>query len=621
MSLRSFVYLAALGLLGTALPAQAGEPGPQAPFVTRTYQIADLLVPIGNGGGPVPPTKEGDLIELIVSAVRSRTWEGHGGAGTIAYHPLTMALVVNQTAEAHAEIGDLLKALRREQDQQVVLEMRIVSVSEACYENLALAFGEIEAKAGAAMPAVSFLKGERGLKHFMEALQEDAASNIMQAPKLTALNGQRAVVNAIDRQAYVTGVDVVRTPREETVAPREEVFEVGLKFAVRPIIAADRRSVALDLDLNLTSLDSEKVPLFPVTTSISPRFPDGGAGAPGAPVAFTQFIQQPNFTTLSAKKKFCVPEGGTVVLHLGKRMQEVRHEEAPPVLSKVPYLNRLFKTVGYSRSTEHVLCLVTARIVVEEQEEEVKKVASSQELVQASYVEPPVAAHVLAQAVAQAPTFAPTPTPTRAPTPTQTLTLRPVPKDTTPTKVRHARSRAIKLRYTLEDVGPSAVKTVEVWETRDALIWRRLPEDASPKGACTVEVKGEGRYGYLLVPRSGAGLARQAPRGGELPQLWVEVDETKPVVNLYRLEVGRGPDAGKFTVCWTASDAHLRASPIAIKYSTAPTGPWKEVPGMGKLPNVSPRTVSSEGLPPECYLRVEATDEAGNVGVSQPPRR
>ena len=46
-----------------------------------------------------------------------------------------------------------------------------------------------------------------------------------------------------------------------------------------------------------------------------------------------------------------------------KRLTEARNEYGPPVLSKIPYVNRLFRNVGYGRCAEHVLVLVTPRII------------------------------------------------------------------------------------------------------------------------------------------------------------------------------------------------------------------------------------------------------------------
>jgi Flp pilus assembly secretin CpaC len=108
-------------------------------------------------------------------------------------------------------------------------------------------------------------------------------------------------------------------------------------------------------------------PLFPITTFITPVFE---GGAVGQPVPFQQFLQQPSFSTITVNTTVNVPDGGTVLVGGLKRMSEGRNEFGPPVLSKIPYLNRLFKNVGYGRETESILLMITPRIIIMEEEEE-----------------------------------------------------------------------------------------------------------------------------------------------------------------------------------------------------------------------------------------------------------
>ena len=66
-----------------------------------------------------------------------------------------------------------------------------------------------------------------------------------------------------------------------------------------------------------------------------------------------------------------VPDGGTVLLGGFKFMAEERSEYGPPVLSNIPYLSRLFRNVGWSRDSSTMMFLVTARIIMVEEEEQI----------------------------------------------------------------------------------------------------------------------------------------------------------------------------------------------------------------------------------------------------------
>jgi len=93
-------------------------------------------------------------------------------------------------------------------------------------------------------------------------------------------------------------------------------------------------------------------------------------GSQGVPIPFTQFLQQPDFTTLTISTTVVCPDGGTVLLGGIKRLSEGRNEFGPPFLSKIPYLNRLFKNVGIGRDAQSLMMMVTPRIIIQEEEEE-----------------------------------------------------------------------------------------------------------------------------------------------------------------------------------------------------------------------------------------------------------
>lgn len=177
-------------------------------------------------------------------------------------------------------------------------------------------------------------------------------------------------------------------------------------------------------------------------------------------------------------------------------------------------------------------------------------------------------------------------------------------------------SKRINLNYELKEVGPSGVSQVELWYTQDGRAWNKYPlrfgDDPTQKNII-FDVASEGIYGLSLIARSGVGLGERPPQIGDRPQLWVEVDITKPVVQLHNVLVGTGPDKGKLNVTWTARDKNLGRDPITLSYAEQLTGPW--TPLAEKLPN-SGRYIWSmpERVPYQFHLKVEAIDQAGNIG-------
>ena len=190
---------------------------------------------------------------------------------------------------------------------------------------------------------------------------------------------------------------------------------------------------------------------------------------------------------------------------------------------------------------------------------------------------------------------------------------------------RFVNTKRVVLNCELKEFGPSGVSLVELWYTHDARSWSRGPEFKVPPGeeqgkqAITFDVATEGVYGLTLLARSGVGLGDRPPQVGDRPQLWIEVDTTKPAVKVLAVVVGNGADKGKLTVNWSAFDKNPTPMPITLSYAEKADGPWKAF--AEKLPNNGRYVWSmpTEGIPYQFLVKVEAADLAGNVGEAITP--
>lgn len=185
--------------------------------------------------------------------------------------------------------------------------------------------------------------------------------------------------------------------------------------------------------------------------------------------------------------------------------------------------------------------------------------------------------------------------------------------------VRMVNSKRIVLNYELKDVGPSGVSAIELWFTRDGRTWHKDETVTKQAPPYIFEVPEEGMYGFTLVARNGVGLGKQPPQPGDLPQVWVEVDLTRPVVNLGEVKNGHGPKAREVTAYWNAQDRNLARRPITLYWSDKAEGPW--LPVAANIENTGQHTWSVPATGPvSFYTRIEAVDLVGNVGVAQTSR-
>ena len=205
---------------------------------------------------------------------------------------------------------------------------------------------------------------------FLEAAQGDKRTNVMQAPKITMFNGQTSALGVFDSQFFLTDVGVTPLANGNiTFTPIVTEQPIGFQMSLQAIISADRRVVRLTPSIQLSNLVPGPVQLFPIVVPIFPQTGNLVNPNPSDPITFTQFIQQPVINTLFVQTTVAVPDGGTVLMGGFKRLSESRSEYGPPVLSKIPYLNRLFRNTGYGREATSLLMMVTPRIIIQEEEE------------------------------------------------------------------------------------------------------------------------------------------------------------------------------------------------------------------------------------------------------------
>lgn len=190
-------------------------------------------------------------------------------------------------------------------------------------------------------------------------------------------------------------------------------------------------------------------------------------------------------------------------------------------------------------------------------------------------------------------------------------------------------SKRFRLNCQLEEVGDSGVSLIEIWMTSDGgRKWeshRKVPFSNNQEYLKTnkpheIEVPNEGVYGFTLIAQSGVGLGLPAPRPGDQPQVWVEVDITPPLVRITDVKVGRGIDTGKVTITWSARDKNLANRPVTISYKEKDGVRWTRVPGADRIENAGRFTWQvDEKVPYQFLMKVEAFDEAGNVGKDETP--
>jgi general secretion pathway protein D len=213
----------------------------------------------------------------------------------------------------------------------------------------------------------------------IEAAQGDSRTNLLNAPKVTLFNGQQAFVADAVSRPFVIGVIPVVGEFAAAQQPVIVVLNEGTLMTIQAVVSNDRRYVRLTVVPFFTQVGDVQEFTFEgsrSTTSSSNTTDDDEDGTntsesnSDSSTATGVTVQLPSFQFIAVVTTVSVPDGGTVLLGGIKRLNEGRNEVGVPLLSKVPYVNRLFRNVGIGRTTDSLMMMVTPRIIIQEEEEE-----------------------------------------------------------------------------------------------------------------------------------------------------------------------------------------------------------------------------------------------------------
>ncbi|MEQ1827019.1 MAG: hypothetical protein ABL921_13775 [Pirellula sp.] len=380
---------------------------------------------VGLGGGAMANYFE--LRNLIETTINPDQWQAAGGTSQMQEFRQNLSLVVTAPQETHEAIADLLKSLRSLQNLQVTIEVRFIQLEDTFFERIGVDFdfnindklnrlprenGEQSVAVGISSvtgstpnfsadldvalrntfqvaPAAGRPDAGSGtsiglailsdleLFFFLEAAQGNSRSNVLQAPKVTMFDGQIASINDTAQRPFVVSYQPVVGDFAVAQRPIVVVLSEGTQMNVQSVVSQDKRFVRMTLVPQFTRLESaDRQFTFQGrrtsnsgTTILNNGIPTNVRNNEDQVTEGTT-VQQPTFGTTSVTTTVSVPDGGTILLGGIKRLREARTERGTPILSKIPYLNRLFRNNAIGRETNTLMMTVTPRIIIPEEEEE-----------------------------------------------------------------------------------------------------------------------------------------------------------------------------------------------------------------------------------------------------------
>ncbi len=338
------------------------------------------------------------IIQLIQETVAPDSWRDNGGT-VGAIRELQGQLIVTQTSENQRALVGLLEQLRETRAIQVTIETRFLTVERNFLEDIGFdwdvtifdhnqeGFGPITfgtntssftanplsgatgitlATPGDGSAASNTLAGSYGtflddfqVNFLIRATQASQFSTTLTAPRVTLFNGQRAYVLVATQRAYVSDLDPVVGSQSAAFDPEIDVVNDGVLLDVQATVSADRKYVTLTLRPTLADAEITTFSFMsPVTTG-------GGDNEPPQEEMQALTIQTPIVDIIQVRTSVSVPDGGTLLLGGQTIAGEVEREIGVPILSKIPFVKRLFTNRSMAKDESVLLILVKPTIIIQ----------------------------------------------------------------------------------------------------------------------------------------------------------------------------------------------------------------------------------------------------------------
>ncbi|MCL2001476.1 MAG: hypothetical protein FWG74_08590, partial [Planctomycetes bacterium] len=199
--------------------------------------------------------------------------------------------------------------------------------------------------------------------------------------------------------------------------------------------------------------------------------------------------------------------------------------------------------------------------------------------------------------------------------------LRPVPPDAQVTRFTR-----FNLRYALRDANTDSVQRVEFYITEDmGRTWRLYGEDPSKTSPMTIEVPGEGVYGFVSIVTDRFGNREREPVPRTRPEAVIVVHRTPPQARWLAPDqnfLGRGNRAIEFA--WEAASPYFGPAPVKIQYAVDARSNHDRDAVWNNLQEGLSAAGRSNWTPPDGVsgrynFRLIAEDRAGNLAVVYNP--
>jgi general secretion pathway protein D len=200
----------------------------------------------------------------------------------------------------------------------------------------------------------------------IRAVEANVNTTSLTAPRLTLFSGQRATILVETQQAYVSGLTPVVATGAALFDPTvSTTTATGVVLTVQATVSPDRKYVYMNLQPQLARLRA----LVPFSISAVVNNTNNIIGGAANTQIITGTLQLPTIDITTVTTAASVPDGATLLLGGQTLAAETTREQGVPVLSKIPFLKRLFTNRATAQDEQILLILVKPTILIQREQE------------------------------------------------------------------------------------------------------------------------------------------------------------------------------------------------------------------------------------------------------------
>ncbi|QVL33684.1 hypothetical protein KIH39_07180 [Telmatocola sphagniphila] len=245
------------------------------------------------------------------------------------------------------------------QENQAIIRIKahVFEVSDEAFRDLNLS----KFTKGRDLEALS-PQSEAKLLHDLQLRQDlKGDCSLIAMPQMATDSGRECTINVGHKASFLTKVTIESQNGHIVYLPKSEEVDLGFKLACTAKSSTDKQTINMNVKAEIKSLANEgHVPLFPITTVITPVYE---GGSQGQPIEAIQYIQQPEFNQTENSISMGMRAGFANVVELGQEKRAVNLKCQNPILAEVPYLNRLFTQQKSSTCNIHYVMIVLADVL------------------------------------------------------------------------------------------------------------------------------------------------------------------------------------------------------------------------------------------------------------------